>query len=133
MILLNIENWAEVSASFATPLIMMADLLDDHACLCLASLLQVQIRMTILQIRSCRDWKCFHPWLPLLVDIHGWSGNCGLPFLFASNPKCFQTGVMVFCLATSLILGSVSSSPALAGSIHTRFSLIAMLKAGHAC
>ena len=33
----GIENWAEVSASFATPLIVMADLLDDHAFPCLAS------------------------------------------------------------------------------------------------
>ena len=49
--LLNIENWAEVPASFATPLIVMADLLDDHACRCLASFyLQVQIRMTIPQM-----------------------------------------------------------------------------------
>ena len=47
-ILLNVENWAEVSAFFVTPLIMMADLLDDHACPCFY--LQVQIRMPIFQM-----------------------------------------------------------------------------------
>ena len=70
---------------------------------------------------GCRDWKCFHPWLPLLVDTRHFerSGDRGLPFSSASNPECFQTGAIVFRLATSSILGSVSSSPTLAGPIDT--------------
>ena len=59
------------------------------------------------------------------------SGDRGLPFLFPSSPKYFQTGVMVCHLVTSSTSGLVSSSPALAGSIDTGLLLIAMLKAGH--
>ena len=44
---------------------------------------------------GCGDWKCFHPWLPLLVDIRGTLDGLAA----ALNPKCFQTGAMVFRLA----------------------------------
>ena len=59
------------------------------------------------------------------------SGDRGLPFLFASSPKYFQTGVIVCHLVTSSTSGLVLSLPALAGSIDTGLLLIAMLKAGH--
>ena len=132
-ILLNIENWAEVSAFFATPLIMMADLLDDHAACAWP--------LSTCKYRS--GWR-FFKWLQRLEVFSSlaatsswhtqhfeWSGDHGFPFSSASNPKCFQTGAMVFRLATSSILGSVSLSPALAGSIDTGLSLTAILKPGH--
>ena len=126
-------NWAKVSPSFATALIVVADVLDDHACPCLASFyLQVRIRMPILQmaveIGSVSILGCHF----LLTYVHfGRSGDRGLPFLSTSNPKCFQTGAMVFRLATSSTLASVLSSSALADSIDTGLLLIAILKAGH--
>ena len=45
-----------MSAYFATPLIVMADLLDDQ---------DAVLKMTI------EIGKCFHPCLPLLVDTRG--------------------------------------------------------------
>ena len=66
---------------------------------------------------GCIDWKCFHPWLPLLVDTRGTLDGQAFVACLSSNPKCFQTRAMGFHLATSSTLGSVSSSPALVGSI----------------
>ena len=82
---------------------------------------------------GCRDWKCFHLWLPLHVDTRGTLyGQAIMACL--SHPLQIQNlpnRSNGFRLATSSTSGLVSSSPALAGSIDTGLSLIAMLKGSH--
>ena len=117
--------WAEVSAFFVTPLIMMADLLDDHACPCFY--LQVQIRMPIFQmaveigsvpilgfhflLTHAALWTVRRSWLALLIRFES---------------KMLPNRSDGFSLSSySSISGLVSSLLALAGSTDTGLSLIA--------
>ena len=103
--------------------------------LCLASFfLPASTDQDAHSSNGCRDWKCFHPWLPLFVDTRGTLDGQAIVACLSrllQIQKCFQTGVIVFHLATSSISASVSSLPALAGSIDTDLSLIDMLTASH--
>ena len=94
MISLNIETWAEVSASFAT--IMMADLLDDHACQIRMLILQKFVEIGSVSILGCHFlltytalWTVRQSWLALLVR-------------FESKMLPNRSDVF-FCVATSLI------------------------------
>ena len=60
----------KVSASYATPLILMADQLDDHLPV-LGPFLPASTDQDADSSNGCRDWKCFYPWLPLLVNTRG--------------------------------------------------------------
>ena len=73
-------------------------------------------------LNGYRDWKCFHPWLPLLWTVR-WSW---LALLIHFESKMFPNRSDGFSLSSfSSISGLVSSLLALAGSIDTGLSLIA--------
>ena len=83
---------------------------------------------------GCRGWKCFHPWLPLLVD------TCGTIYptvrrLWLAFLVCFESKMLpnrsneillsnYFDFGFGFVVAGISS-------IDTGLSLIAMLKAGH--
>ena len=77
---------------------------------------------------GCGDWKCFHPWLPLLVDIRGTLDGQAI-VACPSHPLWIQNASKqerCFSLSSySSISDLVSSLLALAGSTDTGLSLIA--------